>query len=366
MEKMLTVDDYKQRAMELLPPLARDYYRSGAGDELSLQWNQMAFQKLRIRPKVLRNVSHRDLSTMVMGEKVSMPLGVSPTAMQRMAHPDGECANARAAQAAGTIFTLSTISTSSIEEVAAAAPKAVKWFQLYILRDRNLTLELIRRAEKSDYRALVVTVDAPIFGTRRSDVRNKFSLPGHLKLANFIGPLSNKIHSAENGSGLQAYVTDSFDDSLSWDDISWLKTVTKLPVIVKGILTAEDALLSIKYGANGIVVSNHGARQIDGTAATIEVLPEIVRAVGNKVEIYLDGGVTQGTDVLKALALGAKMVFIGRPMIWGLACGGEKGAKDILEIFRSEIDQTFALTGCRTVSEVTRDLVVHESFYSRL
>ncbi|XP_011867160.1 PREDICTED: hydroxyacid oxidase 1 [Vollenhovia emeryi] len=360
------IEDYEKHALERLPAFVRDYYKSGAGEEYSVKLNREAFKNYRIRPRFLRDVSKRDISTTVLGHKVSMPLGVAPTAMQRMAHPDGECANARAAEAAGTIFILSTISTSSIEEVAEAAPKGIKWFQLYIYTDRNVTLNLIRRAERAGFKALVLTIDAPFFGDRRADLRNKFSLPSHLRFANFQGDLSKRINSAKAGSSLNEYVTALFDASLSWDDVKWLKRTTKLPIILKGILTAEDARLAVENEIDGIIVSNHGARQIDSVPATIEVLPEISKAVGGKVEIYMDGGVTQGIDVFKALALGAKMVFFGRPMLWGLVHGGEKGASEILELMRREIDLALALTGCASVKDITQDMVIHASYYSHL
>ncbi|XP_011505949.1 PREDICTED: hydroxyacid oxidase 1 [Ceratosolen solmsi marchali] len=366
MARFVCIQDFENSAMNNLAPVVRDYYKSGAGEENTLRWNKEAFKQIRIRPRVLRDVSKRDIGTKVLKQNVSMPLGVSPTAMQRMAHPDGECATARATQAAKTVFILSTISTSSIEEVAKAAPEAIKWFQLYVYFDRNVTLNLIRRAEKADFKALVLTVDTPMFGDRRRDIKNKFTLPNHLRLANFEGFLSRKINSTTKGSGLSEYVTNLFDDSLNWQVIKWLKSVTNLPIVLKGVLTSEDALLGVKYGADAIMVSNHGARQIDGTPATIEVLPEIVQAVGKKVEVYLDGGVTQGTDVFKALALGAKMVFFGRPILWGLACGGEKGARTVLELMRREIDLAFALTGCSNVNQVTKDMVKHKSYYSHL
>ncbi|KAL7300851.1 hypothetical protein TKK_0006409 [Trichogramma kaykai] len=366
MSQFVCIDDYERHALANLPPMIKDYYRSGAGEELTLRLNKEAFRKLRIRPKVLTNVSKRDISTTILGERISMPLGVSPTAMQRMAHPDGECANVKATGGAKTIFTLSTLSTSSLEEVAEASPEAIKWFQLYVYFDRNVTRDLVRRAERAGFKALVLTVDTPMFGDRRRDIRNKFALPKHLRLANFEGLLSQKINSASDGSGLSEYVANLFDDSLSWKDVAWLKSITKLPIVLKGILTAEDALLAVEHGASAILVSNHGARQIDSVPASIEALPEIVRAVGDKVEVYLDGGVSQGTDVLKALALGARMVFFGRPMLWGLVHDGEKGARKVLEMMRREIDVAFALSGCSSIKDVTRDMVVHESQYSRL
>ncbi|KAL0131256.1 hypothetical protein PUN28_002670 [Cardiocondyla obscurior] len=303
------IEDYEKYALERLPASIRDYYKSGAGEEFSVKWNREAFKNYRIRPRFLRDVSKRDISTTVLGHKISMPLGVAPTAMQRMAHPDGECANAKAAQAAGTIFILSTLSTSSIEEVAEAAPNGLKWLQLYIYTDRDVTLNLIKRAERAGFKALVLTIDAPFFGNRRPDLRNKFALPSHLRFANFQGDLSQRINTSRTGSDLNEYVTSLFDPTLSWDDVEWLKKITTLPIILKGVLTAEDARLAVEIGVDGIIVSNHGARQIDGVPATIEVLPEISKAVGDKIEIYMDGGVMQGIDVLKALALGAKMVL---------------------------------------------------------
>lgn len=296
-----------------------------------------------------------------------MPVGIAPTAMQRMAHPEGECANARAAQAMGTIFTLSTIATSSIEEVAEAAPNALKWFQLYIYKDREVTKDLVKRAEKAGFKALVLTVDAPMFGLRLADIKNKFSLPPHLRLANFEGTKSTDINKKNaKGSGLNAYVNSLFDATLEWKDVEWLQTITSLPIILKGILTAEDALLGVEAGAAGILVSNHGARQVDGTPASIEVLPEIVQAVGHKVEVYMDGGVTDGTDVFKALAIGARMVFMGRPALWGLAHSGEEGVKKVLSIIRNEFDHALAISGCATLSDIKPSMVVHESYYSKL
>lgn len=363
---MICIEDFQKYADQNLTPSVRDYYNSGAGEQFSLKLNTEAFKKYRIRPRFLRNVSKRDLSTTILGEKISMPLGIAPAAMQRMAHPEGECANVRAAQGAGTIYILSTISTSSIEEVAEAAPNAIKWFQLYIYKDRNVTINLVGRAERAGFKAIVLTVDAPLFGDRRADIRNKFSLPHHLRLGNFQGKLSTKINNAESGSGLSEYVMNLFDASLTWDDIKWLKSITKLPIILKGILTPEDAKLAIENGISAIIVSNHGARQVDSIPATIEALPEIVKAVNGKLEIYMDGGIRQGIDVFKALALGAKMVFTARPLLWGLSYGGERGARAVLEVFRKEIDVAFALTGCATVNDVTKDMIQHESYYSHL
>ncbi|XP_030767950.1 hydroxyacid oxidase 1 [Sitophilus oryzae] len=367
MRELVCVKDFEDYAYKVLPRNALDYYRSGAGREETLKENRRAFSRYKLRPRCLRDVSKRDLSTTVMGQKVSIPVGISPTAMQRMAHPEGECANVRAAQAMGTVFILSTIATSSVEEVAEAAPQCTKWFQLYIYKDRELTKSLVRRVEKAGFKALALTVDTPIFGLRLADMRNKFQLPSHLKLANFIGSKASVTN--EKGKLTGSAINDLgslFDATLDWRDIAWLKSITKLPIVLKGILTAEDAIIAADVGIAGILVSNHGARQVDGTSSTIEALDEISKAVGDRVEIYLDGGVTDGTDIFKALALGAKMVFVGRPALWGLAYGGEEGVKKVLGILKTEFDYTLALTGCASIGDIKRNMVVHESYYSRL
>ncbi|EEB12228.1 Hydroxyacid oxidase, putative [Pediculus humanus corporis] len=343
--RLVSVKDYEDHAKTILPKYALDYYSSGAGEEISLRLNRSSFANYRIRPRFLRDVSKRDLSATVLGTKVSMPLGISPTAMQKMAHHLGEVASAKAAGKAGTIFILSTISTSSIEEVAEGAPETEKWFQLYIYKDRMSTVDLIRRAEKNNFKALVLTIDAPIFGIRHADSRNKFKLPPHLKMANFTGLKANSINQAKKGSGLNEYVNELFDQSLTWDHIKWLKSVTSLPIILKGILTSEDAEMAVSLGISAIFVSNHGARQVDLVPSPIEALPEISKVVNGQCDIYIDGGITKGTDIFIALALGAKMVFIGRSVLWGLTCDGESGVTNVLEILRNELDNTMCLTG---------------------
>ncbi|CAB3248336.1 unnamed protein product [Arctia plantaginis] len=364
MEKYVSLRDIEQAALALLSKTARDYYKSGATDEQTLAENKLAFQRLRIRPKCLVGVERCNLHTTVLGVDVSMPVGISPTAMQRMAHPDGELANVKAAQEEGTVFTLSTIATSSIEEVAEAAPLATKWFQLYIYNDREVTKKLVQRAVKAGFKAIVLTVDTPLFGLRRADIRNKFTLPSHLRLANFDGLLSTKIQSTDSGSGLNKYVEELFDKSLTWNEVKWLKSITTLPIIAKGVLRGDDAVKAVEAGCSAILVSNHGARQLDGVAASIEALPEIVEALKNyNVEVYLDGGVSTGTDVFKALALGAKMVFVGRPALWGLTVGGQAGVQRMLNIFRTELQYTLQIAGTPTTADITKDMVRHESSY---
>ncbi|XP_069701994.1 uncharacterized protein Hao [Periplaneta americana] len=364
-KNLVCVGDYEHHAKNILPKNALDYYSSGAGEEFTLALNREAFRRLRIRPRFMRDVSKRDQSTMVLGTAVQMPVGIAPTAMQKMAHPEGECATAKAVGAMGGVFILSTLSTSSIEEVAEAAPETIKWFQLYIYNDRAVTRELVKRAERAGFKALVLTVDAPMFGIRNADNRNKFMLPSHLRLANFDGIKATGVKS-ESSSGIGEYVRKLFDQSLTWEDIVWLKSITKLPLVLKGILTADDAVIAIDLGIAAILVSNHGARQVDSAPASIEALPEVVRAVDGRCEVYMDGGIRQGTDVFKALALGAKFVFLGRPALWGLACGGEDGVKSILNIMKTEVDSVLALTGCATLKDIRQEMVVHESQYSHL
>lgn len=368
MEKAVCLDDVEVLALEKLDPGPRDYYRSGADQEVTLKENRKAFRRLCLRPRVLTDVSERSLEVSVLGQRISFPVGIAPTAMQRMAHPEGEIATCRAASRAKTLMILSTIATTSVEELASAVPDSLRWFQLYIYRDRKVTQDLVRRAERAGFRALVLTVDTPMFGHRLADTRNKFTLPSHLRLANFTGNdvKSSGVCKAISGSGLNEYAASLFDPSLTWDDVRWLRTITNLSIVIKGVLTAEDATLAVKHGAEAILVSNHGARQLDGVPATIEALPEVVRAVAGECEVYLDGGVRTGTDVVKALALGARAVFIGRPAIWGLACKGEEGVSKVLEILRREVDLALALAGCPSAANIPQSIVVRKEVYSHL
>jgi len=362
--KFISVKDFETYAVGTLPRIVLGYYQSGACEEYTLSNNNKAFNKLRIIPRILRDVQNRDLGVTVQGDRVKVPIGISPCAMHKMAHDDGECASARAAGKYGAVFILSTLSTCSLEEVAAAAPDTIKWFQLYIYKDRDLTMSLIRRAEKSGYKAIVLTVDAPVFGIRYKDIRNGFSLPSHLRLGNFPDKLS-EINKTD-GSGLTAYVMSLFDDRLVWDDVKWLKSVTDLPIIVKGILSAADAKIAADLGCDGVFVSNHGGRQLDTSPATIEALPSIAKEVGHRIDVYLDCGIRHGTDVFKALALGAKMVFLAQPVLWGLTYDGQQGVEDVLGIIVNEFDNTMALAGCTSLEKIEKEMVVHELVYSKL
>ncbi len=355
----LNVFELEAIARERLSPEAYDYYAGGAHDEVTLRENRAAYDRVSIAYRVLVDVSRRDLTTSVLGQPVAMPVLVAPTAFHRLATPEGELATARAAGAAGTAMILSTLSTTRIEDVVGAASGPV-WFQLYVYRDRGATEGLVRRAEAAGCQALVLTVDAPLLGRRERDVRNRFRLPPGLAVANLLPEGYGEMPPAAADSGLAAYVASFLDPALTWRDVAWLRSITELPVLVKGIVRPDDALRAAEAGAAGVVVSNHGGRQLDTSPATLDVLPEIVDALaaqGHRIEVLMDGGVRRGTDILKALALGARAVLVGRPVLWGLAADGEAGAASVLRLLRDELDLAMALAGAPTIAEITRDLV---------
>jgi 4-hydroxymandelate oxidase len=348
----MVAEEFERQARQHLERQAYDYLAGGADDELTLADNVAAWQRLRLRPRVLRDVSKVSTDTTVLGSPVSFPALVAPTAYQRLAHDDGERATAQGAAAAGTIMVASTLSTVSLEDIAAAAPEAVRWFQLYVHRDRGWTAEVVARAVAAGYRALVFTVDVPVLGLRRRDERNQFRLPPGMVAANVGEPLP-KVP----GSTLMAYAQDELDPGITFADIEWLRGLCDLPILVKGVLRADDARACVEAGAVGIVVSNHGGRQLDTAVATAVALPEIVEAVGGDVEVLVDGGIRRGTDVIKALALGARAVLLGRPVLWGLASGGSSGVQSVLQTLRDEFARALALCGTPTVEQVCHDLI---------
>ena len=341
----LNVDDFEQAARENLDPGAYGYFAGGAGDEQTLRENAAAFARWQLRPRVLVDVGEVSTATTVLGTDVSLPLLVAPTAFHRLAHPDGELATARAAAAAGTIMCLSTLSSVSPAELAAAAPGAPQWFQLYWSQDRGFTKGLVESVAEAGFRALVLTVDLPVAGVRERDVRAAFALPDDVPLPNL--PIALQREDFHRALALIV------DPAVTWRDLEWLREACPLPLVVKGVLTAEDALLAVEHGAAAVVVSNHGGRQLDGVPAALDVLPEVVEAVGERVEVLVDGGIRRGGDVLKALALGAAAVGSGRAILWGLAAGGEEGVRRVLELFRAELEVGLQLLGCRSPAEVT-------------
>eukprot|EP00475_Leptophrys_vorax_P036879 TRINITY_DN62943_c0_g1_i1.p1 TRINITY_DN62943_c0_g1~~TRINITY_DN62943_c0_g1_i1.p1 ORF type:complete len:374 (+),score=37.22 TRINITY_DN62943_c0_g1_i1:133-1254(+) len=358
LDSVTNVSEFQAIAKARLPQQAYDYYASGAEDQWTLAENRNAFERIRFRPRILIDVSHIDLTTSVLGHRLAMPIMLAPTAFQRMACPEGELATARAASKFNTAMVLSSWATSSVEEVASTGP-GLRFFQLYVYKDRAVVEQLVRRAERAGFKAIALTVDTPRLGRREADMKNKFVLPPHLTLKNFEGlNLGTMDQSAE--SGLSSYVAGQIDRSLSWKDIAWLKTITSLPILVKGVITAEDAAISIDYGAAGIIVSNHGARQLDYVSATISALDEVVKAAKGRVPVFLDGGVRRGTDVLKALALGAAGVFVGRPVPFALATAGQAGVEKLLAILKDEFELAMALAGCTKLSDIKRDLIETE------
>jgi len=352
----LNLKELEALAHARLAQLTWDYYSSGADDERCVKRNVEAFEKILLHYRVLVDVVTRDLSTTVLGHRIAMPIVVAPTAFHRLAHKDGELASVRGAGDAGTIFTLSTLSNTAVEEVVAAASGPV-FFQLYVYKDRSATEALVRRVEAAGAKALVLTVDAPLLGRRERDVRNGFALPANLGVENLLAAGYAPVPRANQESGLAAYFADLLDPSLTWNAIGWLRSITKLPLLVKGIVRADDAARAVGEGAAGIVVSNHGGRQLDASPATIDVLARCVDAVAGRGEVLVDGGIRRGADVIKALALGARAVLVGRPVLWGLAAGGREGVALALGILRRELDLAMALCGCPNVAAITRDLV---------
>jgi isopentenyl diphosphate isomerase/L-lactate dehydrogenase-like FMN-dependent dehydrogenase len=342
---VINVADFEAAARERLEPGVYDYIAGGAGDEHTLRENRAAFERWELRPRVLVDISSVSTATTVLGTEIALPVLVAPTAFQRLADPEGELATGRAAAAAGTIMSLSTLSSVTPAELAAAAPEAPKWFQLYWSRDRGFTQELVETAADSGFTALVLTVDLPVAGRRERDVRAAFMLPDDLPLPN----IPEELRGDDFHTALHAVV----DDTLTWRDLEWLRSICELPLVVKGILTSEDALLAAEHGATAVVVSNHGGRQLDGVPPTLDVLPEVVEAVGERVEVLLDGGIRRGIDVLKALALGARATLSGRSVLWGLAAGGEEGATRVLELLRREVELGLKLLGCPSPADVT-------------
>lgn len=332
-EPVVSVDDYERIARAKLPAEVYDYFAGGAGEEWSLRANIAAFDRWVIRPRVLVGVEERDTSSDVLGTHVSFPVLVAPWAFQHMADPEGDVATARGAARAGTIMVLSATASHRLDDVARAT-EAPKWFQLYVYRDRGFSKEMLRRAYELGFGAVVFTVDVPVIGKRERDRRNELDMP-------IEGP----------GQELD------FDPAISWDDLAWIRDVAPVPLLIKGILTAEDARIAMDHGVDGIVVSNHGGRQLDGAPAALDALVEVVDAVEGRTTVLMDGGIRRGADVLKAIGLGAQAVMVGRPVVWGLAAAGAEGVAHVLEILREEFDLAMALSGCRSVSDIGRRLV---------
>ena len=343
LEGIVRLADFEGPARERLHPAAWAYYAGGSWDEHSLRDTLESWSRYRLRPRVLIDVEHVDLRTTLLGRELALPLGIAPAALHGMAHADGECATAQAAAEAGILQVVSTVASRSIEDVAATAPDAPRWFQLYVQRDRGLSRDLVQRAEAAGYQAIALTVDLPVLGYRDDIARLEFD-PGRQAYANL------PRHAVWEGDIDE--VLDLRSVGLAWDNLAEIRSWSSLPLVLKGILTGQDAKLAVEHGASAVWVSNHGGRQLDRVAAPIDVLGEIVDAVDGRAEVYLDGGIRRGPDVAIALAMGARAVFTARPFLYALACAGEAGVARALAILREEIERTFALLGVRTPAEL--------------
>jgi 4-hydroxymandelate oxidase len=349
----VSVSDYARLAPSTMSRMAWAYMEGGAGDELTARWNREAYDRIRLRPRNLVDVSRIDLRTNLLGREIPFPILLAPTAYQRLAHPEGELATVRGAGAAGATMVVSTQANTTLEDVAAAAA-APLWFQLYVQPDRGFTRSLVERAEAAGYQALVLTADTPVLGARHREQRAGFTLPPELERANLRGlatargaqrPPENEIYSA------------TLDPRLTFRDIEWLRSLTRMPVLVKGVMNGLDARHAVDAGAAGVIVSNHGGRNIDTVPATIEVLPEVVERVADRVPVLVDGGIRRGTDVLKAIATGAAAVLIGRPFIYGLAVNGAEGVAHVVRLLRLELEVAMALTGRTSIAAIDRSVI---------
>ena len=366
----LNIEELRARARRRLPRAVFDFIDGAAEDEVTLRHNREAFARWSLLPRVGVDVSEVDLATTVLGQRAAAPLVLAPTGLCGMATSRGEIPAARAAAGSGVIFTASCMSSVTLEEIPREAP-GEHWFQLYVWKDRGITRGLVERAQAQGYRALVVTLDTPVLGQRERDARNGATIPPRITLRNALDNLRRpawlwtisrgprvqfaNVVAASPGAGLSPFalspfVNSLFDPTVTWKDLGWMRELWRGPLAVKGVMGAEDARLAVEHGADAVVVSNHGGRQLDGAPGTLEVLPEVVEAVGGRAEVILDGGVRRGTDMAKALALGARACMVGRPYLYGLAVGGQPGVAEAIRILTSELRRALALMGCTSVA----------------
>ncbi|MEP6832547.1 MAG: alpha-hydroxy acid oxidase [Gemmatimonas sp.] len=357
----LNLHELQSLAEAKLPRMVFDYFAGGANDELLLDSTRDDWNAIALRYRVMRNVSSRSHTCKVLGEQLEWPILVAPMALQQMAHPDGELATARASAQSGCGMILSTLSTFAIEQVRDAmrehSATTPLWFQLYIERDRGHTQALVKRAELGGATALVLTVDTPVLGRRERDIRNQFHLPdGHVTPHLFE---TTKLGEApqDKASALATYIARKWDDSIEWPDLEWLRSITSLPILVKGVVRGDDALLALDHGATGVIVSNHGGRQLDAAITTPRALREVANAMNGRGTLLVDGGIRRGADIVRAIAMGAHAVLLGRPVLWSLAIGGADAVASTLGLLRAEFDMAMALCGCRSVPEISADLI---------
>lgn len=355
MNAPLNLSDFETLAREKLDPAAYGYYASGANDEITLRDNRAAYERLRLHPRVLRCAGRPDLQTTLFGQTHPFPLLIAPMGYMQYAHPDGEMALARAAAARGITLILSTVATFSLEAVATT--NASRFFQLYMF-NRDSAAELVERAEAAGYSAIVLTVDTPRVGRRETDLRGGAPrLASQIDVPNVSQTRAFKAWQAQTGGSILHYVKYEQRWQPTWADVAWLRALTRLPILLKGILRPDDAARAVGEGADGIIVSNHGGRQLDTVPATIDALPGITAAVDGQIPLLLDGGIRRGTDMVKALALGAAAVLLGRPALYGLAVAGEAGVGQVLDLLRDEFEMALLLCGCNTVADIAPDLI---------
>ncbi|MGH9862014.1 MAG: alpha-hydroxy acid oxidase [Candidatus Acidiferrales bacterium] len=344
--------EYEPLARERLSQMAYEYIAGGAADEITIGRNREAFSALRLKPRVLRDVSQLDTRLELFGQTLDFPILLAPTAYHKLVHTQGEAATARGAGAAGATLVVSSFATTAVEEISKAASKPL-WFQLYVQPDRAFTRDLVQRAEAAGCRALCITVDTPVAGTRDREKRLHFSLPPGMDMENLKAMTAMLPRSGHlSDSAIYSII---LDPTLTWETVDWIRSFAKVPVVLKGILAPEDARLAADHGAAAVLVSNHGGRNLDTTPATIEALPAVIEAVEDRIPVLMDGGVRRGTDVLKALALGAKAVLIGRPYLWGLAVNGAEGVQRVVDLLRTEFEAAMALCGTPTLKQIDRN-----------
>ena len=381
-DRFYSIEDLRQHAKKRLPKAVFDFFDGGAEDEITLQRNMLAFQEKRFIPKILNDVSSIDLSSTVLGKPSHLPCAIAPTGAVGFGWRDGDIAIAKAAAASGIPYCLSTTATASIEDIAKHAPGRL-WFQAYVLKDQDYFRKLIQRAYEADYEALMITVDLPVGGKRERDLRNDFKIPFHFTLKNTLDfaskplwalpmlfkgvpelkNLSGLTNASTTNQSLASSVGSNYDPSFDWDRLQAVRDQWSRKLIVKGVLNPEDAVRLVKMGIDAIVVSNHGGRQLDGAMASLDALPSIVAAVNQAIPVYLDGGIRRGSDIVKAIALGAEGVLIGRATLYGAIAAGEPGAQRALAILKSELTRTMQLCGVAKVSEINASLLSQSRFY---
>lgn len=354
---IVTVDDFEAAARERLTPMAYDYYRSGADEEHTLHRNRKAWTRYELWFRTLVDVSSPRIATSVLGDELPSPIAIAPTAYHLLAHEEGERATAKAAAELGALYVASTLATTTLEDVAAAAPGALRWFQLYVHKDREFTARLVARAKAAAYKAIAVTCDTPVLGRRCADTRNSFALPEGMTLANLVEAIPPDLRSGE-GSELARFVASRHDPCFTWKDLAWLAEIAApMPIVVKGIARGDDAKRALDGGASAIWVSNHGGRQLDLAPSTADAMVEVLGAIGDRAEVYVDGGIRSGTHALVALGLGARAVFVGRPVLWGLATGGREGVVRVMTLLRDELVRAMQLAGCGDLAAARDGLV---------